>query len=98
MTETSNVRPEWQQLELLVASIQRQLAPRAKVTHNAKLEGKHSETTRQIDVLVEQFVGQYPIRVVLDCKDYNTSVNVKSVEEFHGLMVGMVGLVSSSLY
>ena len=87
MTETSNVRAEWQQLELLIASIQRQLAPGAKVTHNAKIEGKQSETTRQIDVLVEQTIGQYPIRVVLDCKDYKSPVDVKSVEEFHGLMV-----------
>lgn len=68
MPATETVRPEWQQLELLVASIQRQLAPGAKVTHNAKVEGKHSETTRQVDVLVEQYVGQYPIRIALDAK------------------------------
>lgn len=80
------VRPEWQQLELLVAAIQRRLAPGAAVTHNAKLMGRLSETMRQIDVLVEQSVGQYPVRIVLDCKDYKSPVDVKSVEEFHGLM------------
>jgi hypothetical protein len=87
MTESTDKKPEWQQLELLVAAIQRQLAPGAKVTHNAKIEGKQSETTRQIDVLVEQTIGQYAIRIALDCKDYKTPVDVKSVEEFHGLMV-----------
>ena len=87
MLEHASTRPEWQQLELLIASIQRQLAPDAKVTHNAKLDGKHSETQRQVDVLVEQTIGPYSIRIVLDCKDYATPVDVKGVEEFHGLMV-----------
>ena len=87
MIEVNEDRPDWQKLELLVASIQRQLAPGAKVTHNAKVEGRLSETSRQIDVLVEQLVGQYQIRIALDCKDYKTPVDVKAVEEFHGLMV-----------
>ena len=87
MNEVNEDRPDWQKLELLVASIQQQLAPGAKVTHNAKVEGRLSETSRQIDVLVEQFVGQYQIRIALDCKDYKTPVDVKAVEEFHGLMV-----------
>lgn len=87
MAEVNEDRPDWQKLELLVASIQRQLAPGAKVTHNAKVEGKLSETSRQVDVLVEQFVGQYKVRIALDCKDYKTPVDVKAVEEFHGLML-----------
>lgn len=87
MNEVTEDRPDWQKLELLVASIQRQLAPGAKVTHNARVEGRLSETSRQIDVLVEQFVGQYQIRIALDCKDYKTPVDVKAVEEFHGLML-----------
>lgn len=78
--------PEWKQLELLVAEIQKQLAPGATVTHNAKLHGMQSETTRQIDVLVEQSVGQYPLRIVLDCKDTAAPVDVKGVEEFDGLV------------
>lgn len=79
-------KPEWQQLELLVAAIQRELAPNAKVTHNVKLPGVHSETDRQIDVLVEQNIGQYSMRIVIDCKDYSSPVNVKGVEEFNGLV------------
>lgn len=78
--------PEWQQLEQLVASIQQQLAPNAKITHNAKLPGLQSETTRQVDVLVEQYIGQYSMRIALDCKDYGTPVDVKGVEEFYGLV------------
>lgn len=84
--ETDTQPPTWEQLELLVADIQKQLAPDAKVLHNVKLTGILSETERQIDVLVEQNIGQYVMRVVIDCKDYSSPVDVKGVEEFHGLM------------
>lgn len=78
--------PEWKQLELLIAEIQKDLAPNANVIHNAKVDGVDSEVLRQIDVLVEQQVGQYPMRIVIDCKDYATPVDVKGVEEFIGLV------------
>jgi hypothetical protein len=49
-------------LEILVAKIQRQLAPEATVQHNVALVGRKSKIKRQIDVLVEQMVGQYRMR------------------------------------
>lgn len=79
-------RPEWQQLELLIAEIQKDLAPGAKVTHNAKLWGHDSETERQIDVLVEQQIGQFKMQIVFDCKDYARPVDVKGVESFAGMI------------
>ncbi|SOZ17290.1 restriction endonuclease [Cupriavidus taiwanensis] len=78
--------PDWRKLEQLVASIQAQLAPGASVRHNVELAGVHSETNRQIDVLIEANVGQYKFRIVLDCKDYKTPVDVKGIEEFYGLV------------
>ena len=69
-----------------MADIQRQLAPDAEVTHNAKLPGRFSETERQIDVLVEQPVGQCTIRIIIDCKDHRRPIDVKGVEQFSGLM------------
>lgn len=85
MTE-NNSEPDWKQLEHLVVGIQKQLAPDAVVSHNVKLPGIQSETERQIDVLVEQKVGQYTMRIVIDCKDYAKPVDVKGVEEFYGLV------------
>ncbi len=79
-------RPEWQQLELLIAEIQKDLAPGATVTHNATLHGYDSETDRQIDVLVEQQIGQFPMRIIFDCKDYARPVDVKGVESFAGMV------------
>lgn len=78
--------PDWKELEYLVAMIQEQLSPEANVQHNVMLDGVDSETKRQIDVLVEQNIGQYTMRIVIDCKDYSKPVDVKGVEEFQGLV------------
>ena len=74
-------------LELLVAKIQKQLAPDSEVLHDVKLDGRESNRKRQIDVLVRQRIGQYEIQIVIDCKDYARPVDVKGVEEFYGLLL-----------
>lgn len=74
------------ELEILVAKIQRQLAPDAEVQHDVKLPGRISQRERQIDVLVRQPIGQYEMMIVLECKDHGRRVDVKGVEEFHGLL------------
>jgi len=78
--------PAWKQFELLAATIQRELAADAIVTLNAKVLGRRSNTERQIDVLVEQHVGQFHLKIVMDCKDHRQPVDVKGVEEFIGLV------------
>lgn len=82
--------PDYLDLEKLVAKIQGELAPNAEVLHNQRIEGRYSKRPRQIDVLVRDMVGQYEITIVIDCKDYKKPADVKSVEEFSGL-VGDVG-------
>lgn len=75
---------DFKKLEKLVAKIQQDLAPNSKVSHDVKIKGK-SGAQRQIDVLVEDQIGQYEIRIVIDCKDYKTPVDIKDVEECYGL-------------
>lgn len=77
---------DYEDLELLVAKIQRELAPTAQVLHNQRLPGRKSGRQRQIDVLVKDRIGQYEIQIVVDCKDYKKPADVKSVEEFYGLV------------
>lgn len=77
---------DFEDLELLVAKIQRELAPTAEVLHNQRLQGRKSGRDRQIDVLVKDRIGQYDIFIVVDCKDYKKPADVKSVEEFYGLV------------
>lgn len=74
-------------LEILVAKIQAQLSPEAEVLHDVMLDGRESKRKRQVDVFVRQQIGQYEMRIVLDCKNYARPVDVKGVEEFHGLLV-----------
>ena len=57
---------EWRQLELLVAKIQRELAPHAQVLHNARVKGSVTDTMRQVDVLVRQRIGRYEMTIALD--------------------------------
>lgn len=73
-------------LEILVQKIQKQLAPDAEVLHDVRITGKQSGRKRQIDVLMRQKMGQHEILIVLECKDYARPVDVKGVEEFHGLL------------
>jgi len=80
------VAKEWEQLELLVAKIQQELAPHAEVLHNAKIMGRATDQQRQVDVLVRQKIGQYEMVIAIDCKDYSSPVDVKGVEEFKGLI------------
>lgn len=77
---------DYKDLEILVAKIQKQLSPGAKVSHNVKIVGRHTGVPRQIDVLVEQSIGQYDMKVAIDSKDYKVPVDVKGVEEFQGLV------------
>jgi hypothetical protein len=75
----------YRDLELLVAKIQKQLAPKSEVLHNVKMDGRRSKTRRQIDVLVREKIGQYDISIIIDCKDHKHPVDIKGVEEFYGL-------------
>jgi hypothetical protein len=76
----------FKELELLVAKIQKQLAPRADVLHDVHLDGRDSGTKRQIDVLVHERIGQYEIRIIVDCKDYNKPADVNDVGAFNTLL------------
>ncbi|HWL06449.1 MAG TPA: restriction endonuclease [Xanthobacteraceae bacterium] len=75
---------DYLKLEKLVAKIQQDLAPNSKVSHNVRIKGK-SGADRQIDVLIEDSIGQYSIKIAIDCKDYKAKVDIKDVEECAGL-------------
>lgn len=81
------LEPKWKRFEMLVADIQKDLAPDGfKVTPNDKILGKDSEVLRQIDVSMRGSVGQFELLMVMDAKDYKEPVDVKVLEEFIGLV------------
>ena len=80
------MEPNWKKFEQLVAVIQAELAPDATVKPNTRLPGRKSQTQRQIDILIEREVGQFNLRIAIDCKDHNRPIDVKDVEEVIGLV------------
>jgi hypothetical protein len=78
--------PDWKKLEHLAAEIQRQLSPRSRISHNVSVPGVDSGIERQIDVLIEDNVGQFPVRIAIECKDYKAPADVTVVDSFRGLL------------
>ena len=77
---------KWKRFEMLVYEIQKSFSgTTATVTHKDYIVGLDSKVEREIDISIKQQVAQFPILVVIDCKDYAEPVDVKSVEEFAGL-------------
>ena len=54
----------------------------ANIHLNAKITGQHSKASRQIDILIECQVADYPIKIVVDTKYRSRKIHVKEVEEF----------------
>ncbi len=83
----STQEAKWKRFEKLVYEIQKSFAgTTATVTHKDYILGVDSKVEREIDVSIKQQVAQFAILVVIDCKDYAVPVDVKSVEEFAGLV------------
>lgn len=78
--------PKWRRFEELVHKVQSDLAPLATVTLDERVPGMQSGVERQIDIAVRAQVGQFPIFVAIDCKDHADPLDVKSIEEFIGLV------------
>ncbi len=60
--------------------------PESETTLNAKLNGRYSKVSRQIDILVEGYFAGSRIRLVVDGKYFKKKVDVKGVEEFIGML------------
>jgi Restriction endonuclease len=78
--------PKWKRFEKLVYGLQKELAGEAEVRMNDSIKGVDSKVDRQIDIAIRRRVGQYPILIVIDCKDYAEPLDVKDVESFSGMV------------
>jgi hypothetical protein len=76
---------DWKEYEREIEKHFRAEYPSASITADAKIEGKFSAVTRQIDLLIEENVCDSTIRIVVDAKWRNHKLDVKEVEEFLGL-------------
>jgi len=80
--------PDWELYERLVARmIADQLSTEYCVTPNARLAGRISKQSRQIDVLIDlRHDTDNSRRVIVDAKKRTRKIDVKDVESFRGLM------------
>lgn len=81
-----SLEPRWKKFEKLAFEIQKELAPTAEVRLNDHIDGIDSKTPRQIDISIRQSVGQYPLLIIVDCKDHEKPLDVNDVEQFGGLL------------
>jgi hypothetical protein len=81
---------DWKKYERFVAELCSEDYQSQDVTviPNAKIEGCLSQTTRQVDVLIDsRFGDDRNRRVIVDAKKYSRPLNIKDVESFHGMMM-----------
>ncbi len=76
----------WKDYEKKVHAYYSQMYPNAHITHNAKIAGRYSGINRQIDILIEDDVADYPIKIVIDTKYYSRKIDVGCVESFISMM------------
>jgi Restriction endonuclease len=73
---------KWKDYEIYIARHFQKLFPDASIQHNISCPGLISKTPRQIDILIEQQISGFDIRIIVDCKYFNKKVDVKVVESF----------------
>lgn len=96
---------QWKRFERLTQRIQQQLAPNARVVINETIVGK-SGARNQLDVTLRSRIGQYEFFCVIECKDWNTKVDIDTVRAFQskvedvqamqGVMVSAQGFTSEA--
>lgn len=69
--------------------------------------GRYSKRQRQIDIFIQQKINNEYFITIIDCKNYNKKIDVKTVESFismvddiggdYGIMISEVGFTKSAL-
>lgn len=72
----------WKEYEEYIHKHFVNLYPDAKITHNVSKLGFISKSKRQIDILIESQLAGCQLNIVVNCKFFNTKVNIKTVESF----------------
>ena len=66
---------KWKDYEVFIHKHFSQAFPEAKISHNVKIPGLISKKKRQIDILIEQSVAGFPIKIVADCKCFKKNID-----------------------
>lgn len=80
---------KWKDYEIFITNHFRKLYPNALISYDVKKTGIISNTTRQIDILIEEKVASFDIKIIIDCKFFNKKVDVKAVDSFVGFLADL---------
>jgi Restriction endonuclease. len=72
----------WKEYENRVLEYFKTRFPEALITKNAQLPGKLSGTFRDIDILVESQVFGHALQIAIECKNWNSKLDVADVGSF----------------
>lgn len=76
----------WKDYEKEVHSYFSTMYPNSTITYDAKIIGRYSKKERQVDVLIEDDIAGFPLRVVVDAKYFSENIDVKCVESFISML------------
>jgi hypothetical protein len=65
---------KWKDYEIYITRHFQKLFPDATIQHNVRCLGLISKTPRQIDMLIEQKISGFDIKIIVDCKYFNKKV------------------------
>ena len=76
----------WKYYEKEVHDYFSQIYPNSTITYDAKIMGRYSKKVRQVDVLIEDDIAGFPLKVVIDAKYFSRNIDVKCVESFISML------------
>lgn len=60
--------------------------PGASIKNDVIINGRYSKKDRQVDILIEDEVAGYPIKMAVDAKNFSNKIDVKCVESFISML------------
>lgn len=79
--------PLWQRYEMSVHEMLAALDPNAEVIHNTRVDGRFSQTKRQIDIWAVGRIVGLEVSVAVECKRRRRVVDVETVDAFVGKLI-----------
>lgn len=67
---------DWKEYEQDIFSHFRQEFPSAKIARNTKVVGRYSKVEREVDVLIEDVLAGFELRIAVDAKHRNRPIDV----------------------
>jgi hypothetical protein len=75
---------DWKQYEDEIFEHFRKEFPKAKIVKNAHVLGRYSQVDRQVDILIDDTIAGFEVRIAIDAKHHTRPLDVTDIEAFLG--------------